>query len=464
MTVRAGSLSLTRGEIPDVRVLRRLAQLITLLSACAEGTLAQALGSWAALKGAYRCFANPRLTPALILQSARPDCLARIAALPRVLLVQDTTTLDFTHHPATRDLGPVGTGQQWGCFAHSALAVDPDAALPLGLAAQRLWCRDPDQRGRAASRRQRALPEKESGRWLAVERASLAGIPASTQTVTVADAEADIFAWFAAPRPAHAFLLVRAAQPHRQTTSGRSLLAPVAAAPVAGRYGVELQATPRRRARTALCSVRVATVDLRPPRNQRDGSARSQPVTVTAILVREQDPPVDGEPLCWLLLTTLAVASFVDACQCISWYTLRWLVERYHYVLKSGCRVEALQLQQAARLERAVAVYSLVAVQVLVLTYLPREQPALACTVALSEAEWQTLYRVQRPQAPLPASPPPLAEAVRLVAQLGGFLGRRGDGVPGPLSVWRGLVRLKDLTAGWHLAHQTLPLQDVGNP
>src|SRR5579883_2333139 len=129
------------------------------------------------------------------------------------------------------------------------------------------------------------------------------------------------------------------------------------------------------------------------------------------------------------------------------------MIARSHYVLKSGCRAEDLQLSTVARLENALAVYALVAVQVLWLTALARAQPDQPCTVALSAAEWQTLHRVSQPRAPLPATPPTLHEAARAIARLGGFLGRRHDGAPGPLSLWRGLARLRDLTAGWQLAH-----------
>jgi Transposase Tn5 dimerisation domain len=185
-------------------------------------------------------------------------------------------------------------------------------------------------------------------------------------------------------------------------------------------------------------------------------------VALTAILVEEETPPAAGEPLQWLLLTSWPVTSWEDAVQVVYWYTLRWLIERYHYVLKTGCQAEALQLRTEARLERAVAVYGLVAVQVLWLTYLGREQPDLPCAVALDQDSWQTLWQVSSPGAPLPATAPPLGEAMRRVAQLGGFLARRGDGDPGPLTIWRGLDRLHDIVLGYRLAHGSPPPPTYG--
>jgi hypothetical protein len=463
MVAAVTTLAGAPARLPEARLRARLDHLVTALAACAEGTLAQALASWGQLKAAYRFFANPRVTPQAIVASTRPDGLARLAAAEVVLLIQDTTDLDFTHHPAVRGLGPIGTGAQWGLKVHTALAVLPEPLEPVGLLAQQLWRRDPARRGSRASKRQRLPADKESDRWRAVEQASLVGLPATTLAVTVADREGDIFDWFAAPRPSHAHLLVRAAQAHRCLEDGTALLDAVAQTAKLGAYQVDVPAAPGRAARTAVCRVRLAAVALRQPRNRPPGTPSQAPVPVTAILVREEVPPADSsEPLCWLLLTTLPLASFEDACRCIYWYTLRWLVERYHLVLKTGCRVEDLQLETADRLLRAAAVFCLVAVQVLALTYLPREQPALPCTVALSDAEWRTLVALRPALATPSGQPPALAVATRAIAQLGGFLGRTGDGEPGPLTLWRGLMRLKDTARGWQLAHGPPPVISSG--
>jgi len=458
-----GAIAACPAVLGDARRARRLARLVTLLTARAEATLAQALGSWGELKAAYRCFATRQVTPQAIVASGWPALVSRCAGLDTVLVVQDTTPLDFSHHPGTYGLGPVGTRAQRtvGLLVHTALAVHPDGGV-LGLAAQRVWRRDPAQRGQTPPRRTRPSAQKESVRWGETEAASRAALPAGVRTVTVADREADLFALFAAPRPATAQLLIRAAQLQRGVGAGVALAAAAAAAPVWGRYQVTVPETPTRPARTAVCTLQVTPLTLQPPQNQRAGEHWPQPVPVTVLRVAEVAPPAGVAPLGWVLLTTLAVPDLAAAAQCVCWYSLRWLIERYHYVLKSGCRVEDLQLSRAVRLERAVAVYSLVAVQVLWLTYLARGQPDLPCTVALSTAEWQTLHRATQPRTPLPPSPPSLQEAARAVAKLGGFLGRRHDGQPGPLSLWRGLARLRDLTLGYHLAHAPPPVIPCG--
>ena len=451
-------VTITPRVLPDLRLGRRLQRLVDALAARAEARLGQALPCWAERKAAYRFFAHAELTPETILAAARPAVVARVGkAAGVVLAIQDTTTLNFSHRPATVGLGPLGGTPAQGFEIHSCLAVDAETGVPLGLLAQQLWARDPAGVASKASHHQRLAAEKESKRWAETEASSLAGLPASVPVVSVADAEGDIYTWFTAARPAHAFLLVRVAQQRRQTQAGGSVRAAAQAAPVAGHYAVPLRAAPGRAARTAHCQVRWSPLTLRPPVSGRREPGRDQPVGLCVVLVEEVAPPAGGAPLQWLLLTSWPVAGWEDAARVVWWYTQRWLVERYHLVLKTGCQAEALQLREEGRLERAVAVYCLVAVQVLGLTYLAREQPNRPCTVALTEPEWQALCLVQQPGQPLPQAPPPLRQATRWVAMLGGFLGRTRDGEPGPLTIWRGLDRLRDLALGLQLARGLTP-------
>jgi hypothetical protein len=364
------------GLLGDRRRFARLRQIVTAWAQHAEASLPQALAGLAAVKGAYRFFANRAVTPQALLQTARPDCLRQLAGAARVLLLQATTSLDCSDHARTTGLGPLGTRQQatQGIVVQSWLAAST-AGPPLGLAAQQLWGRAPADAGTAQQRRQREGEEQESSRWLAVETASRAGLPPSVETVTIADAEADIFALFAAPRPPQAQLLIRVAQPHRRVAADQPLADAAAMAPVWGRYTVTLPARATRPARTAVCQVQVPSVQLQPPRNPRGTARGFTPVPLTVIRVTEPDPPPGSEPLAWLLLTTLPVSTFLDAATGVGYYAFRWLIEQDHFLLKTGCRAEQLHLQMVDRLERAVAAAWLVAPRLLWLTYLAREQP-----------------------------------------------------------------------------------------
>jgi hypothetical protein len=382
--------------------------------------------------------------------------LARVHAQSTILAIQDTTTLDFTHHPATRGLGPIGgTSYQQGLNMHSVLAVTPDG-LPLGLLHQQIWVRDPATVGKKHSRHQRETADKESQRWLTALAATQTQIQPTTQVVTIADREADIYDLFAHPRPPHSHLLIRAAYDRRVAQPDGHLWPVVRQAAVGGELTVDVPRADAQPARTATLMLRWASLLLKPPRH-RKGQHTLPAIPLSAVLAEEQQAPPGVKPICWLLLTTLPVVSWADAVQMVEWYTRRWLVERYHFVLKSGCRVEALQVETAERLERALATYSIVAWRLLWLTYAARLMPTMPCSAALRPAEWQALYCTVHDTVMPPAVPPSLVDAVRWIAQLGGFLGRKQDGPPGARVLWRGWQRLQDIAATWILLHSTDP-------
>jgi hypothetical protein len=212
---------------------------------------------------------------------------------------------------------------------------------------------------------------------------------------------------------------------------------------------VELRRKDGNPARKARMELRYESLELLPPRNGKHAKDL-RPVEVRVILVREKAPPPGVEEVEWMLLTTLPVRSVEEAAECVRYYCTRWLVERYHYVVKSGCHVEELELEERVRLERALATYAIVAWRLLWLTYEARQNPERSCETVLERAEWQVAYHVVHKGKNLPEAVPGLREAVRLIARLGGFLGRRHDGEPGVKTLWRGLQRLHDMMIGHH--------------
>jgi hypothetical protein len=185
---------------------------------------------------------------------------------------------------------------------------------------------------------------------------------------------------------------------------------------------------------------------LRPP-----GGARGKPLAIWAILAREDHPPPGVTPLEWMLLTTLPVETLQQAVEKLHWYTRRWTIEVLHRILKSGCRIEDRQLGQADRLEACLAIDLVVAWRILHLNKLGRETPDLPCTIYFAEDEWKALIAFTTQDPVPPPQPPTLRQAIRLVAGLGGFLGRRGDREPGTQTLWIGLQRLDDIAATWRV-------------
>jgi hypothetical protein len=269
-----------------------------------------------------------------------------------------------------------------------------------------------------------------------------------TQIVTIADREADIYELFAMPRGVASDYLIRIHQdrevklePDGPTQSLKCVLRQLRPQ---GYFCLNLQRTPRREPREAVVSVQWTSVWVQPPvqHPQRD---RLAPIQVQVLWAVEEECALEDEPVSWMLITTLPIATFEQACIYLRWYSYRWLIERYHFVLKSGCRVEQLQLATAERLERAIATFAIVAWRLLWLTYSARCIPNLPGDFVFETVEWQTLSKVVGDKALSATEVPTIRECVRWLAQLGGFLGRKCDGEPGAKTIWRGLRRLRDL-------------------
>lgn len=449
-------------ELGDARRTQRLIHLATVLARQPMMGLPEACGSPAELKAMYRFFDNEAIAPAEILASHVSATYERAVRVPRVLAVQDTTEVEWTAHPATRGLGPLGSPAQQGLMVHSTLAFTPER-VPLGLVAQEVWARDPEKVGQRATRKQRPIAAKESYKWLR----SLAAVNEArhecpgTHFVSVGDREADVYDLFVAERVEGVDLLVRAAWDRRVAHEERYLWATVLAQPVAEIFPVHVPRHGAHPARTAVLTLRFGAVELCPPGHRR--AERLPSVTIWTVHVVEEYPPAGVEPLEWLLLTTWGVPSSIEAQECVEWYACRFGIEVWHKVLKSGCRIEARQLESAARLHRCLTLFSVIAWRIVYATMLSRTLPALPCTVLLALEEWQALYCATHHTATPPATPPTLHETVHWIARLGGFLGRPGDGEPGVTALWRGFQHLADLTRMYALLRSpTLSAPNVG--
>ena len=216
-----------------------------------------------------------------------------------------------------------------------------------------------------------------------------------------------------------------------------------------GRGGVAAHPSGRQ---TAESAPGATTVTIQPPRHHLE-RATLPPLRLQVILAEEEDAPADSRPLRWLLVTSLPIASLEDALCTIRRYSYRWLIERYHFILKRGCRLEHLQLENVGRRQRALATYLIVAWRLLWLTYAARRQPDQPCSVVFETHEWQALYGTLHRTAKPPETPPTLRQAVHWMARLGGFLDRRSDGEPGVKTLWLGFRRLSDIAATWQFAH-----------
>ncbi len=447
-------------DLEDVRLNKRCQAIVRSLSEQASAPINQAGEDWADTKAAYRFCANRKVEPEKITKPHRERTRARMKAHELVLAIQDTTFFNYTHHPKTEGLGAIGNKKhnQRGFGMHSTIAVTPQG-VPLGLLTQAFFTRPIGEPAhRPDEMRRLPIEEKESYRWIAAFEQTLTRTPTATEVVTVCDREADIYEMFVVAREKNASLLVRA-QVDRcldEQEEIHKLWQKVVQQPGAGELSVEITGNRQRTARRATVAIQFAQVKLKPP--WRPHKKKLPPVTLQAILVCEENPPADlDDPIEWRLLTNTPVADFAAAVNVVSWYCCRWQIEIFHKIIKSGCTVEDCRLETATRLQNYIALMSVIAWRLHWLTYLNRANPDAPCTVALSTVEWQALYMRIHRAAKVPERPPTIHQAVRWIAQLGGFLGRKSDGNPGITVIWRGWHRLQDIADTWYLVKdQTL--------
>lgn len=429
-----------------------------------------AKNDWAAVKGYYRLIDQPGdspITPANILHPHRERTVRRMQAQPTVLCIQDGTDLNFSSHAQCTGLGVIGTNQTGvqsrGLHLHSTFAVSGEG-LPLGVLRARFDAPQPKTAAPGEAPTPVRPEDKKTFRWIEGLRdcAALASELPHTQVVCVMDREADIFELFDEQRTQGGAQLLVRAQHNRRLSKEHTLFDTLRRSRERAQLAITV---PRQSARAkankqkarAARAARIAQVTLRYERIALScttvGFRSHPPIDVTVVHVREQQPPHGADALEWFLLTTLLVDAPEQAEQVLRWYALRWRIEDWHRVLKTGCRVEKLGHDRAERLERAIAMRMVIAWRIMLMTLLGREVPELPPELLFSDIEITVLGAFARSRR-LPA-PTTLGEAVRMVARLGGYLARTRDPPPGHQLMWHGYVTLQGMCAGYALRDQT---------
>jgi hypothetical protein len=353
-----------------------------------------------------------------------------------------------------------------GLMMHTCLAVTTEG-LPLGLLSNKITARESTSTQEKAGARDRLpIEEKESYRWLEALQVTTEAM-GHNRVVTVCDRESDIYDFFKLSKELESPVLVRASADRAINKKSRyaekdvvKLWAHMGALPEAGSYEIDVQRKSKskhcslRLARSAEVTVRFGSFRMNPPRNHPKQKSENLPnIDMYAIHVIEENPPEGEEGIEWMLLTNIEVASFEQAYEKVRWYGLRWRIEMFFKVLKSGFRVEACRLAHGERLARHLTVMSIVAWRLFMITIIARTDPNQCCSSLLTRNEWEILIQKTTRSRDLPKKPPTIKEAVACIAKLGGHLGRKCDGPPGTLALWRGWKRLVDLVEGAELAN-----------
>jgi hypothetical protein len=436
-------------NLGDQRLDKRARKVLQQLGSNPSASIPVACGGWSETKGAYRLLGHEDIDPQEILYPHYACSMERIKEHSVVLMLQDTTELDYTGKNDIQGMGPLNYETRRGCYLHPTLAVTPEK-LCLGVMDAWIFAREPGSLGKYDTR---SLPieEKESLRWLegyqrVCERQE--ELP-DTKLVYVADREGDIFEIFAE----HVWLRQQGSTPaswlirarfNRKTNEPDKLWQSVEKTEPLGQIEFDVPASSKRKARHVTQTLRAYRTVLSPP--YRKGKKLPQ-AEVTIVLAREESPPKGEKALEWFLVTSEEVENLDQAAQICQWYLCRWQIEIFFKVLKNGCKVERLQLEKCERIEVALSFYLIITWRILFLIALGKECPELPADAVFEKEEWQTAYLVAKRQQP-PNEPPSLYEMICIIAGFGGFLKRKGDGFPGPQPLWIGLQRVLDFSFG----------------
>ena len=447
---------------PDRRLSKRFCTLLEALSCGMGDSLPMACQDWAATKAAYRFLGNPRVDEATILAGHFEATRSRFEQSGGVILVlHDTTEFSF-QRACPEEIGKthktfVGRSKEGrpqartvcGLLMHSSLVVTPEG-IPLGLAAVKFWTRKKFKGTNALRGKVNAtrvdIEKKESFRWIENVRQSTERLGEPARCVHVGDRESDIYELFCEAQKAGTFFLVRTCVDRMIQGEQGTISEAMGAQTVRGIHRVAVQDGEGRPCQARL-EIRFCRLNVLPP----IGKQKRYPgLPLTVIYAQEVGPPEDREPLDWKLLTNLPVRNMADAVEKLQWYALRWKIETFHKVVKSGCRAEQSKLRTAQRLTNLLAIYCILAWRVFWLCMVNREMPDAPAELVFTETELDLLDRLCRCIPPTGVRS--ISHYLQAVARLGGYLGRCRDGPPGNMVLWRGLSRLTDIHLGFELA------------
>jgi hypothetical protein len=448
----------------DARLGQRLRKLIARMQGAIGASLPLACQDWANTKAAYRFFSSDRVSEAQILSGHFRSTRDRFAATGgTILVVQDTTEFTFQRKRAEavgityrvnsgRDkAGRFRMHTVCGLLMHASLVVTTEG-LPLGLSAVKFWSRQ-RFRGTAALKRKVnptrvPIEHKESIRWLENMRQSMLLLGAPARCVHIGDRESDIYELFCAAQELGTHFIVRSCVDRLAGDGDHTIADEMDEVCVQGMHEVEVRDS-KGRVGTAVVELRYRHVRVLPPIGKQK---RYPALTLTVIHATECAAPADRPMIDWRLITDLPVHSCEGAVEKLRWYAMRWKIEVFHKILKSGCRVEEARLRTAERLVKLIAVFCILSWRVFWMTMIHRVAPRATPGVALTDVEITLLDRL------VPETGQALPHAKTLscylvkVARLGGYLARSRDPPPGTMVMWRGLSRLTDIALGAALA------------
>ena len=442
----------------DERLSKRLRKLVAQIGSAMGQSIPLVCQDWANTKAAYRFLSNDRVSESDILAGHFQSTRDRTVATDGVVLVLHDTT-EFTYQRESSDAigitksinsgrdkaGRLRSHTVCGILMHSSLAVTIEG-LPLGLAAVKFWTRK-KFKGTAALNKKINLTripieKKESIRWLenVHQSTELLGDPA--RCVHIGDRESDIYELFCAAQEAGTHFLIRTCVDRLAGDGDHTIADEMEKVAVKGLHRIDVRDN-NGDPDEAVLEIRYRKICVQPPIGKQK---RYPALTLTVIHAQERGTPKNRKKIDWKLITDLPVGSRADAIEKLEWYALRWKIEVFHKILKSGCKAEESKLRTAQRLTNLVSVFCILSWRVFWMTMLNRSVPNALPTLALTVTEIAVLDRLMsdKPQARRKT----LSHYLTKIARLGGYLARANDPPPGNTVMWRGLSRLTDIALG----------------
>lgn len=434
-------------KLGDPRRTARAVKVGAALAVQPDASLPEQFPEWKGLKAAYRLFDQDGVSYEALSQPHKEltrkqadESTAEVA-----LFVQDKSDLDFSHHPATKELGHVGKFGR-GMLLHSCLALVPQGETPqiLGIAAQRVWLRtEAKRKARETRSDRRNRQDKESEVWAAMLEEIGPAPGLGRRYVSIGDRESDIFGYVRQAQAQQWDVLLRVAQNRVVITpqgESEKLLDWARSLRAQTTKSVTLRGRDGKPKREVSMKVAFSPVKLCAPQQ---GAERGQsPISGWVVRCWAEG----GQDLEWVLLTTVPVNNAKQAEEILEWYEFRWIIEEYHKCLKTGCAIEKRQLETASRLQALLGFLAIVAVRLLQLREMSRTEPERPAIEVAPKLLVQTVK--QRLSLKPTVEEMTLREFYHAVARLGGFIGRKSDGDPGWQTLWRGWERLQDLCWG----------------
>lgn len=438
-------------DLGDTRRDERFVSIINTISTQPDSSIPRQNKRWYDTKATYSFFKNTQVSLKALRQAMMSYGAQQVADKMALLVVHDITNVSFATE--AEGLGYLDNKHGRGLLGYSSIAVSPEG-LPLSLLYQYTWVRPKEELGKGKKRKERKFEDKESYRWYDGIQQTNQLLGEQVHKIHIADRQADIYDVFFQSHQTNTDLLIRASI-NRKEASGSPVWDLVSQQPAAGKVVLDIPDPAGKKRLPVEAEVRFQPVRiLRPMISENEYES----VNLVAIEITELSSRKEEDKIHWKLLTSIDVKTVTEVLQCVKWYTYRWLIERFHYVLKNGTKLESLQLKQAESLQKALMVYSISAFRIMQFVYLSRKYPHVSCEVILTTSQWKVLYILIHKKNNFPEQPPTLELAVKWIGQLGGHLGRKSDGPPGLKTVWYGYLELCNAER----IHQ-LTTQNLGN-